>query len=147
MQYEGEDNMNNGGNQDDEEEDEGEYDNDYQEDQDDEAELETLESSFIEKHSQKYDYGTDNEEEKDEQPMRNYAPIAGAAGYSEMGSQDEVYKVKVNQSEISQEDLNNFLHKCTLTLPPQLSQKFVRLSKEFNNNIDYIMNFVYKLVG
>jgi hypothetical protein len=23
----------------------------------------------------------------------------------------------------------------------------VRLSKEFNNNIDYIMNYVYKLVG
>ena len=59
----------------------------------------------------------------------------------------ELMKLKVAHSDISQEDFNNFLHKCTLTLPPQLSQKFVRLSKEFNNNIDYIMNYVYKLVG
>lgn len=56
-------------------------------------------------------------------------------------------RMKINQTEICQDDFNNFLHRCTLTLPPQLSQKFVRLSKEFNNNIDYIMNYVYKLVG
>ena len=62
-------------------------------------------------------------------------------------SQENSLRMKVKQTEISQEDFNNFLHKCTLNLPPQLSQKFVRLSKEFNNNIDYIMNYVYRLVG
>lgn len=47
--------------------------------------------------------------------------------------------------EISQEDFTNFLEKCTLPLPPHLSQKFQRISKEFNNNIQYIMNYIYMI--
>ena len=125
----------------DEEDDEEEYENEYAEDQEDEeAEIETLENSYIQQPS-KYDYGTDNEdgttEGGDETEISNSQQEGG----------QEIMRVKVLQTEISQEDFNNFLHKCTLNLPPQLSQKFVRLSKEFNNNIDYIMNYVYKLVG
>lgn len=95
---------------------------------------ETHESSYQQQFQTKYDYGTDNEDEKEfARPEEE-----GNSGYLRM---------KINQTEICQDDFNNFLHRCTLTLPPQLSQKFVRLSKEFNNNIDYIMNYVYKLVG
>lgn len=68
-------------------------------------------------------------------------------GDGDMNNSGGYLRMKINQTEICQDDFNNFLHRCTLTLPPQLSQKFVRLSKEFNNNIDYIMNYVYKLVG
>ena len=116
----------------------------------------------------KYDYGTDNEDDKsdyaaaassDQQvfQMKN-GGIAAVGPYIDANSttatsgieqftQNEAMRMKVTQTEISQEDFNNFLHKCTLPLPNQLSQKFVRLSKEFNNNIDYIMNYVYRLVG
>ena len=40
-----------------------------------------------------------------------------------------------------------FLEKCTLPLPPHLSQKFHRISKEFNNNIGFIMNYVYMVAN
>ena len=93
----------------DEEDDEEEYENEYPEDQDEETEIETLESSYIQQTS-KYDYGTDNEDEKE-----------GDIVVSPHDHNQDVMRVKILQTYISQEDFNNFLHKCTLNLPPQLS--------------------------
>lgn len=53
-----------GMNDEDEEDDEEEYENEYAEDQDEETEIETLENSYVQQQS-KYDYGTDNEDEKE----------------------------------------------------------------------------------
>lgn len=149
-----------------EDEDEEEYENDdYAEDEDEEEEeeledeiedMETIENtsgnqSFNnqnhhmhqqqQNNSSRYDYGTDNEDDDDQNILddQNNSSIADL-------SQDSV-TMRVLQTEISQDDFNNFQHKCTLNLPSQLSSKFIRLSKEFNNNIDYIMSYVYKLVG
>lgn len=154
----------------DEEDDEEEYENDYDENQDEDEdeedeeeeeteEIETMENSnctgnsFLSQqshlaqqqhnNSSKYDYGTDNEDEEEGDQPDQQLIEGDTAEFSNGGD----LKLRILQTEISQEDFNNFLHKCTLNLPPQLSQKFVRLSKEFNNNIDYIMNYVYRLVG
>jgi len=73
MQYEGH-NLEDGANgaydgvaigDEEDEEDEEEYENEYAEDQDEEAEIETLESEYGAIQISKYDYGTDNEEEKE----------------------------------------------------------------------------------
>ena len=93
---------------DEDEEDEEEYENEYAEDQDEEAEIETLESEYGAQQISKYDYGTDNEDEKEVE-----IPVSP----NEYQQQD-IMRVKVLQTEISQEDFNNFLHKCTLNLPP-----------------------------
>jgi hypothetical protein len=57
----------------------------------------------------KYDYGTDQEEEKGEGQQPS-SPI--------VVDEDGLQTVKIKQTEISQDDFNNFLHKCTLNLPP-----------------------------
>lgn len=46
------------------------------------------------------------------------------------------------------EDPNNYISQYTLTLPAQLNQNqnFARFFHEFNNNIDYILKYVYKLL-
>jgi|LauGreDrversion4_2_1035121.scaffolds.fasta_scaffold30903_5 hypothetical protein len=73
----------------DEEDDEEEYENEYAEDQDEETEIETLESSYIQQAS-KYDYGTDNEDEKD-----------GDIVVTPQDHNSDVMRVKVLQTEIS----------------------------------------------
>lgn len=90
------------------------------------------------------EYDQDYQEDDEIDALNNFAPASKYDYGTDHEAEDED---RVAETEISQEDFNNFLHKCTLNLPPQLSQKFVRLAKEFNNNIDYIMNYVYKLVG
>lgn len=57
----------------------------------------------------KYDYGTDQEEEKGEGQQPSSPVVV---------DEDGLQTVKIKQTEISQDDFNNFLHKCTLNLPP-----------------------------
>ncbi len=96
---------NGGQHNDDEEEDEDDYDNDYPDDQDEDTELETLENSYL-MNSQKYDYATDNEEEKESPTHQSEEQIYSMAGggLATVGPyQDEAYargnqpmEVKVN---------------------------------------------------
>lgn len=54
-----------------------------------------------------------------------------------------VTKMVQYNTEFTQEDFNSFIERCILPLPANLSQKFHRISKEFNNNINFITNYVY----
>ena len=117
------------------EEDEEEYENDeYAEDEEEEEEeeledenedIETMENSNgsisfnstsnmqqQQNNSSRYDYGTDNEGDEDE---ANIIDDPNTSTHADI-SQDSV-TMRILQTEISQEDFNNFQHKCTLNLP------------------------------
>eukprot|EP00347_Sterkiella_histriomuscorum_P000882 403374161 len=128
-------------------EEDDEYDNECQDDGE-ECENDAIEQpSMVQRGNQNIYYGTDDEDEQEGNCTSNQLAQLDSLETSGGNSVGQTLITKITQNQdISQDDFHEFLQKCTLPLPTQLSQKFQRISKEFNNNITYIMNYVYNLL-
>ncbi|CDW90482.1 UNKNOWN [Stylonychia lemnae] len=140
------------------EEEDGDYDEDCQ-DNIDSCEMDTQDQSSIgQKNLPNIYYGTDTDDELDPQiqsqqvqqqlyqnVQMDHNDLRSVQMNGNMANQNIRTKIILN-TDICQDDFQNFLARCSLPLPNKLSQKFQRISKEFNNNITYIMNYVYNLL-